>query len=48
MVIVKDVTGNGYLVIPNTKEYVRLIGTGVLIQGVAIILRDLDSSEIFP
>src|SRR5438105_6958125 len=48
MVKVKDVTGNGYLVIAHTKQYVRLIGTGVFVQGVAIILRDLDSSEIFP
>ena len=48
MVIVKDVTGNGYLVITHTKEYVPLIETSVFVQGVAIILRELDSSEIFP
>src|SRR5205085_888350 len=48
MVEVKDVTGNGHLVIPNTKEDVRLISTGVVGYGVAIIFRHLDPSEIFP
>src|ERR1700749_5115704 len=28
MVIVKDVTGNGYLVITNAEQHVRFIGTG--------------------
>ena len=41
MVIVKDVTGNGYLVVTNTKEHVRLVKTGVFVQGVAIVLRDV-------
>src|SRR5262249_14236199 len=48
MVIVKDVTGNRYLVVTNTKEHVGLIETGVVGYGVAIVLRDLDSTEIFP
>ena len=48
MVKVKDVTGNGNFVVPHAEQHVRLIGTGVFVQGVAIILRDLDSSEIFP
>src|SRR6478672_1530173 len=48
MVKVKDVTGNGYLVITHAEEDVRLIKTRVVGYGVAIILRDLDSTEIFP
>jgi hypothetical protein len=48
MVIVKDVAGNGHLVVPNTEEHVGLIGTRIFVQGVAIILRDLGPTEIFP
>ena len=48
MVKVKDVTGNGHLVVTNTKEHVRLIKPRVFVQGVAIVLRKLGSTEIFP
>ena len=37
MVIVKDVTGNGHLVVTNTKEDVGLIEPGIFGYGVAII-----------
>src|SRR5262249_7786561 len=48
MVIVKDVTGNGYLVVTYTKENVGLISTAIFVKSIAIILRDWDPSEIFP
>src|SRR5438034_9037469 len=48
MVIVKDVTGNGHLVVTNTKEDVGLIEPGIFGYGIAIVLRDLGPTEIFP
>ena len=48
MMIVKDVTANRDFVITNTKEHVCLIGSRIFVQGVAIVLRDLDPAEIFP
>ena len=48
MVKIKDVTGNGHFVVTNTEEDVGLIEPGIFGYGVAIILRDLGPTEIFP